>query len=149
MLSAGVPGAPAPAAAYVAGWQRPPLHVAPPQECEHVPQLPGSVCVSTQDEPHTVWPVGQPQEPPPPVLVQTSPLTGHAPQVAPPLPQRDDDWPPNDTQALPLQQPPHPVVVLQTHCPLEHVAPGPQAAPHDPQLSTSLEKSAQPALHGL
>jgi hypothetical protein len=38
-----------------------------------------------------------------------------------------------------LQQPLHPLIVLQTQCPPEHVVPGAHALPQPPQLALSLE----------
>jgi hypothetical protein len=48
MLSAGVPGAPAPATANTTGWQSPFAQVPPVQLWLHVPQFAASFVVSTQ-----------------------------------------------------------------------------------------------------
>jgi hypothetical protein len=111
-----------------------------------------SVCVFTQAMPHTLSPLKHWQEPPFDTMAQVSPDTGQAPQGEPPDPQEAGDWLPlaNVSQAVALlQHPLQPVVVLQTHIPPEQVVPGLQTLPQAPQLLLSLEKSAQPELHGL
>jgi hypothetical protein len=119
-----------------AHWHMPATHMSPPQSMPHIPQLFGSVWVSTQG----------PMPMPPPQRVIPVPHW-HMPETHVPAPQSMPHIPQFIGSLLRSAQPmPIPHItwpVPHWHMPETHV-PAPQLRPHIPQLFGSLLRLAQP-----
>lgn len=126
------------------GWQTPPVHAPPSQECPQRPQLPASFAVSTHAPPQLANEAVQPQTPAP-LQAPFVPQLAHAAPLAPQLAEVSLAYG-SHVVAL-LQQPAQPLEPLQTHVVPEHVVPAPHALPHEPQLLLSFSNVRQAFPH--
>ena len=129
--------------------QSPALHDPESQMMPHPPQLLTSAVTSVQPLEQAKSPAGHAQAPPLATMLHVSPVTGHAPQAAPPAPHDVLLCDAKSSHVFPLQQPDPHEAAVHWQIPERHCCVAAHWMPHEPQLLTSVLVLTHALPHGL